>query len=381
MFTGTLRCSRAGVWGRCPGSALLESQQPKPPDSQDAAEGTAAHWFAEKRLTYLSRGEKFSTSSFLNAKAPNGVIITQEMIDAVQVYVDDIFKNFNTDLILFIEKSFDISVVHPNNKGTLDCCCWVVDDEFSHLIIWDLKYGYGLVSPYDNWPMLNYAAGVLDFLTKNGQQIPRTIELRIVQPRAFHPDGVARSCTVSVDEMYDKHIPRLIESAKLATSAAPPLVPGPEQCLNCRARHVCPALPERVLQCYDALTVAVPAELDGEALGREVTLLNDMEKLLKARKSGIDAQALEKIKQGESVTGWTAASASSRRVWKGSDEEVVQLGNMMGVDLLETKIKSPAQAEKAGLAKSVVDSYVINKPGSLKLVPINSKLAKQVFEK
>ena len=79
------RASASPKWMYCGGSIPLEAQHPSS-DSPAAREGTAAHQMAECVL------ENFvgSPEELLDRAASNGVIMIEEMIDPVMMYVDHV---------------------------------------------------------------------------------------------------------------------------------------------------------------------------------------------------------------------------------------------------------------------------------------------------
>ena len=64
-----------------------------------------------------------------------------------------------------------------------------------------------------------------------------------------------------------------------------------------------------------------------------------------------------------------------------SHEEVLAFGKMVGADLSTPSVKSPAQAEKSGVDKDLINSFVTRNPGALKLVPQDKNHSEKVFSK
>lgn len=375
----TLRPSGAHRWVPCPGSVYMESCFPEDDSGQAALEGQAAHWVASETLDQYADGEVPCSSDFLGKQAPNGVVITEEMIDAVNVYIRDVIEVVGSREALqniYVEHVVEVPCVHPNNRGTLDGGAHISIDR---LVIWDFKYGWGIVDVYENWQLLDYALGVLSAKQAAGGTLPQEIELRVVQPRPYHPEGPARSWVVPLADM-DRYCRIMSRAASEAIIAEGILTPG-NHCDHCRARHSCPALQQTVFAARDYAEQALPDVLSGDTLSRELDFLNEMEKLVKARKSGIEAQALTEIKQGVTIPGWVAEAKPGRRKWAVSDAEVIELGNMAGVDLSKPGVKTPAQAEKSKLSKEMVDAFVTRDPGELKLYRRDPNKAEKVFSK
>lgn len=377
-----LRPSAAGRWVPCPGSFAMESRYPEEEDSLPAKEGQAAHWVAAEGLQHMAQRSPKDLGCYLGAQAPNGVIITEEMVLAAQAYLLDVATisgGVDKDATLFIEHPVDISTVHPMNRGTLDGAAYCIRKDGDTLTLWDFKFGWGIVSVYENWQLLDYALGVLQERETQGRPLPQMVQLRVFQPRPYHPEGCARSWTLSLQELHG-YLLRVRASAEQATKEGAPCNTGPH-CDNCKSRHACPALRRAGYRHREMVENPLPDELSGDALGREVALLREAATLIENRLAGVEALALAEIKSGRPVPGWVADATLGNRKWSGSREQVIEFGDLVGVDLSEPGAKSPAGAERAGVSKDLVNSYTERKPGALKLWPCNENLANEVFFK
>ena len=179
----------------CPGSRALEAMYPEDKESPFAKEGEAAHWVASELLRSC---ESFPTY------APNGEFITQEMFKGADLYYDSIATVLNrfygmVDYTqLSIEQRVDISRIHPDCWGTPDC--WLYHAPELH--IWDYKFGHGFVEVFENWQLIEYAAGILDRLGVNGiADQHTTIYFYIIQPRNFHRLGPVRTWRVKASDL------------------------------------------------------------------------------------------------------------------------------------------------------------------------------------
>jgi hypothetical protein len=124
---------------------------------------------------------------------------------------------------------------------------------------------------------------------------------------------------------------------------------------------------------------AVPLVLSNAALGTELSLLNHHLARLEARKTGLEEMAASEIKAGKVVPGFALESTSGRVGWTKPIEEVIALGQMMGVDISKPGACTPTQAIKAGLPEDLVGSYSERKVGGLKLVSSSSAGARRAF--
>ena len=169
----------------CPGSRSLEALYPQTPTPQ-TLEGEAAHWVAACTIQ--------NSAWEIPAVSPTGVDITDEMIEGAQLYAG--FVGYYSDIR--IEQPISISIIHPDCWGTPDA--WRFSDGV--LNIYDYKFGHGFVEVYENWQMIEYAAGILHELGIDGLQDQHvTVAMHIIQPRSFHPDGQIRSWTVKASDL------------------------------------------------------------------------------------------------------------------------------------------------------------------------------------
>jgi hypothetical protein len=395
--TATLRPSRADRWVRCPGSVMLELMYPETETSEAAQEGTAAHWVAATVLGYF---EGFCASRDAHARmgklrpdlrhwegktAPNGVIITEEMLEAVAVYVDIIIDRIEAVGTLggnnyaAIEHPIFCDSIHPENKGTLDGSVVIEAAQADGtLIIYDFKYGWGIVEPSDSWQLINYAIGMLEEIHARGRPMPTKVDLRIVQPRPWHPLGHERSFVIPVAELGSRYYGTMKASAEEAFSVAPSTRTG-DHCTYCSARHVCETLNRGAYSASEIIGVSLPSEMPPDAIGKQIRLLTDVCKLAEARLEGLKAQAIGIFRSGGTVNGWAIQTGQGRKKWNKDLNEVFVLGDLMGVELRKEAAITPTQAIKAGIDEAVINAYSETPVTGLKLVPDNLNKAKQVF--
>lgn len=372
--------SSASVWAECPGSVVMQEQIPElPRDVDTGAEGTAAHWMAAE---VLGEPNSKAAQDYLGTEAPNGVIITYEMIEAAQVYIQDVLnaaKGATGDL--HVEYKVQARSIHPtDNWGTLDCALTCTKE--SLLIIWDLKYGWGIVSVYENLQLVNYAIGALEAINTLGNPMPEHVELRVVQPRPYHPQGKIRKWRLPVADLKP-YAAKLACAATEATGASPRTVAG-DHCRYCSARYACDALNAAAYRAVEIAGTAVPMNLNGPQIGSQLSHLKQAEALLKARITGLEEQAVAAIRDGKPVNGWSLKPGQSRREWTKPVDEVVALGTLMGVDISKPGVMTPTQAiaafKKAGIKSDIINNYSQRKGSGFKLVADNKNRAEEVFK-
>lgn len=362
MSHSRLSPSSANRWVECPGAVTLGEQFPEPAGRNEAAdEGTASHWYASEYLEGKPRP--------VGSTAPNGVTITEEMIEGAMVYVEAVMKAAG-GTALNIESRLKIGFVHEECFGTTDC--WFVKGREVH--VWDYKYGFGVVDPFENWQLICYAAGVLQWLGADDYDVV----LHIVQPRPFHMLGPHRTWRVKAADLRGSFT-RLATAANAALADNPPTQSG-NHCKYCSARHACPAAQHAALSAVDYAGKAVAELLTPEALAIELRTMERAANAIQFRLTGLRAQAETTIREGGFVPGWALQPGGGRTVWSKPTAEVFALGDMMGIDLRgEPSAITPAQAKKKGLDAGVIAAYSGSSGSSMKLVETTATMASRVF--
>ena len=355
--------SSAHRWVFCPGSVLLCQQYPELEPSPSSLEGTAAHWVAQQALMGL---EVTATV------APNGVEITEEMLDAVDVYVENIRAVQATGGAVTVESRVEIPRIHPeHNWGTPDASHY-----YNYVLtLWDFKFGHRHVDAFENWQMIDYTAGLLDRHPET-----REVRIRVVQPRNFHRDGPIREWVITPKDLsvYFEVLRRSAEKAFNPDKAR--CFPN-AGCRNCSAARACDALRNTSLFAIDVSGKPMATDLPDDALGLELRLLDHTIERLEARRLGLAEQAIARVKGGHDVSGYTLESSPGRKRWSKPVGEVLALGEMMGIDLAKPGVLTPAQAVKAGLPEELLGAYSERPMGEAKLVASDVTVARKVFGK
>jgi len=363
--------SAASRWVKCPGSVPLAARFPETGCSDAAEEGTASHWIGSETLS--GRGK--AVGAWVGVKAPNGIVIDMEMVDGAYVYVEAVKQAAGVQQVLTVEQPVTCMPVHPECWGTPDLFYWSAGGKELH--VWDYKYGYGIVEPYENWQLICYAAGIMTGLTGD-QDRQTTVCLHIVQPRPFHRDGAVREWRINGADLRG-YINRLSLAAHQAVSATPCTASG-AHCRYCAARHACPTL---ALSCYAAIDYigqAQPEELTVEAMAMEYKVLERISVLIKSRLSAHESRMIGMIKAGGSVPGYTIDYGTGHAKWTKPVAEIIALGKMMGLELAaEPQAVTPAKAIKAGLDEVLVKAYSERPQTGMKLLAVGNSLANRVF--
>ena len=375
--------SSAHIWAPengCRGSVALQQAYPQSEDSPEAREGTAAHWYVAELLN--------GRDVPVGAIAPNGHPVTAEMVDcafAILVDIRDTLKAAQSHDLRVEQKVFAESV-HEYSFGTPDA--YLLDRPARTLHVWDYKYGHRFVDPAGNWQLLNYAIGIFDSeglspIRPGDWSKPEwsgwRITLTIAQPRNFDPSGPLREWYTTGEALRDKYLPRLLQSAHEAMQPGAPYTTG-EHCRDCSGRHVCPALQRAGALAMDVSLTAQPVELPPHAVGLELRQIHDAIKRLEARKTGLEEQALATIRGGTGVPFFTAEHASGREDWQVGADQVIALGDMLGVDVRKQAVLTPGQARKAGIPAEAIEGWTARPSGALRLKRVDDNAAKLAFE-
>lgn len=334
---------------QCRGSLSMEAAYPQAP-RPSAMEGTLAHTVAADRL--------------LRKDVIYGPEVSEEMLEGSDIWFE-VFGKYNG---VQVEKRLTID---DNCWGT--CDAWVYNAEESYLMIGDYKFGHVFVQARDNWQLITYAVA----WCVQHKTWPEITELIIVQPRCFTSFEKVRSWTYTGEQLRE-FFDEISLNNDLILKGNIPCVTG-EECLYCKARHACQTYLKSISSIWQYIGEAVPFNLSEDALSKELTILNEAVTLLKGRKSGIEAELMQRIKSGKAAPGWMLKESYGREDWAKPINEVIGLGLMWGVDVSKPGAITPKQAIKAGIPEEIVRSYSEIKNSELKLVPDDGAKAKAVF--
>lgn len=348
-----LGASSAHRWMACPGSIRQAAGKSSPP-SRYAAEGTAAHELADWSLTHRQNpwrriGETVKVDGF-------DIEITEEMADAVQLYVDTI-RGPNGLMgegdSLLVEQRFRLDRLHPGMFGTNDAC--IISPRTRTLTVVDLKYGKGhAVEARGNPQLRYYGLGALHAMAEDSVVQAAAIEhvsLVIVQPRAPHRDGPVRTENLAIMDLLEWQAD-LLDAARATEDVFAPLVAG-EHCTFCAAAGDCPALRDKALAAamaeFSGAQVVVPKD-PGRLAPAEIARMLDAADLVDSWIAAVRAHALHSAEAGLPIPGYKLVDKRPTRRWRGDEADTTTglraIGMPPSMDLYAHKLLSPAQMEK-----------------------------------
>lgn len=363
--------SGAKAWAKCALWVTMNQMYPKP-DTPESMEGTAAHWvFAE-----MLEGRAVEVGQ----AAPNGIYVTEEMLDGAELIVDVVRAMPSTEF-LYVEKPIDAGRIHEKCWGTPDI--WAFDYDQMELHVVDYKFGHRFVDEYENEQGIVYTVGVLEKIAADIGEPVGMIDQRIrvhftvVQPRCFYKGAPVRTWSVMASDLR-AHVNRL-EQAAAASLAANPTATTNSECVDCAGRHACPALQLGAYSDAEFAVQSSPVELPPAAASLELKMMERSLERLQARVEGLRECVTAYVRQGQPVPFHRAEQGFGRQQWTIPVPQVLSIGSLMGVDLSKPGVKTPKQAQKLGIDEAVIKEYSITPLGSVKLVPDNPADARRVF--
>ena len=371
-----LGASSSHRWLACPGSIRLSEGLPSI-SSAYAEEGTVAHELAEECLCLAvdaSAWISMEGRKRLTAEG-NEYEVTDEMVEAVQVYLDVVRQELagaGEGAELKVEQRFHLDWLCPGLYGTNDAA---VCQPFGTLKVFDYKHGAGVaVEAERNSQLLYYGLGAA-----YGDAY-EDVELIIVQPRAYHPDGPVRRYRLTIDELFEWGQTVLKPGAEATEAPDAPLVAG-EHCRFCPAKAVCPKQHENALAVAKEAFAPVPQSppapdaLTHDDLRRIMDAAGMVEAWLSAVRTHVRSLIENGLAQPEEL-GYKLVAGRASRKWKSEDEAEKALKSLLDDpdEAYVRKLLSPAQAEKLlkGADKKALDPLVEESRG-VQLAPLSDK--------
>lgn len=339
----------------CPGSlALCEGIEES--TTIEAEEGTAAHWVFEQMFN--------AVCPKLNDIAPNGVMITDEMLEGAQLF-DYTFNEHCPGQTPSVESFVWAKSLHAECGGTPDLSAY--DYATRTLTVFDYKFGHSFVDVVKNWQMLAYAAGLRDNLCAIGALTPLHYRFVIVQPRCYiaKPVRTWSPTLAEVEDLWEE----MRETLRVAALPGAPCSTS-DECKYCPTRTNCTTLGMAVHELAD--WAGAPTTFDGslDNIGKELDMLRKAAALIDARQTGIETCMIAAMKANHNVPGWTLKQGFGRKRWI-DESTAIDLAKSLGVDISKPGIVTPPQALKLGVPQFMIDCNTETPLGDLKLEKFN----------
>lgn len=341
----------------CNGFKSLGGIEPFNPSTEATDEGNAVHWVAEQVFNGIN------PTDLIGTEAPNGLFITDEMVEHCSEYLEFITSG---------DCSVEVDTSHSGQnweiRGRADCIKY--DPKSNELTIADLKYGFRIVEPNENWTLISHA---IAWCIKNNVA-PYEVKFVIFQPRAFHPQGNVREWKLLYTDMLD-YYKRLVNVLEHPS----PTVSSGSQCYKCKCLSQCPAAQISLMNAIDVSQMAFDSEIDNDKLSWMLNNLKRAQEILKQSYEAYQDLALHRLKDGKHLKGYSIQTALGNTTWENTvNAEFIK--TMCGVDITVSKLMTPAQAKKAGVPEDLLNSCTYRPDNGFKLVSIDeNKLAKKLF--
>ncbi len=366
--------SGAAAWRRCAMWVAMNQAYPQP-DTPESMEGTAAHWVFAEMLAGRTVTE--------GMQAANGVFVTDEMIEGAELVVETVRARMPADVFgaPVVEQAVHCPAIHEQCWGTPDI--WAFARSLGVLEVIDYKFGHRFVDEYENDQGVTYTSGILDQLAQALGKGPGlldqavTVNFTVIQPRCFYKGLPVRTWSVKASDLRG-------QVNILASAAEASLMPNPtatcnDECEFCPGRHACTALQKAGYISAEIATRSSPVELPPAAASLELRLLERALERLQSRVEGLREAVATYARQGLSTPFHRLEQGYGRQQWTVPTEQILAMGQLMGVDLSKPGVKTPKQAQKSGVDEAVIKAYSVTPLGQVKLIPDNPADARRVF--
>jgi len=310
----------------CPGSVALVAQMPPKPSSVYADTGTLLHNVIADVLD-----GKATAQDFLGAVHAD-VTLDQDLIDnkllpalaALNEIDPDRQMEFETEVVV------GFGDLLPGVFGSSDIVGRIGDTAY----IVDWKFGDGVAVDVEENPQLMFyaAAAMRTPAAQWAFEGATKVELVIVQP----PYVKRWETTPRRIQLFEKE---LMQAVKVAQRPDAPLAQG-DWCRWCAAKAVCPIMTGAA----DRALVSALKGVDVASVSDHLKMADQLEGWIKE----VRALAMQTLEAGLPVPGYKLVPKRAMRQWMDEGKALDAMCDL-GLDvkeLTETKLLSPAQAEK-----------------------------------
>jgi hypothetical protein len=326
--------------------------------SSYAEEGTAAHEVGAAAFV-----QKQDAAEYVGRRTSNGWVVTAEMAEAVQVYLDairaEVQDGDDTDIEQRLKYSDDL-------WGTADFVRY--RPSTGELLVADYKHGAGVPVEVENNPQaLIYGLMKAKHLANRGIS---TVTLMIVQPRCQHHDGPIRRWSFDGVELLDFE-DKVLDAIAATKKADAPLNPG-DHCRWCPAKAICPALKAQALETAKQ-DFAPGIAYDPKELAAALDRIPLLESWIKATREF----AYEEAVAGRTPAGFKLVEKRATRKWRDEAQAAEALELVLKADEIyePRSLLSPAKIEKllGKRGKDQISGLTIAESSGLTLVHESDK--------
>jgi hypothetical protein len=310
----------------CPGSVALVAQMPPKPSSVYADTGTLLHNVIADVLD-----GKATAQDFLGAVHAD-VTLDQDLIDSKLTPALAALNEIDPDRQMEYETEVVVGFgdLLPGVFGSADIVGRIGDTAY----IVDWKFGDGVAVDVEENPQLMFyaAAAMRTPAAQWAFEGATKVELVIVQP----PYVKRWETTPRRIQLFEKE---LMQAVKLAQRPDAPLAQG-EWCRWCAAKAVCPIMTGAA----DRALVSALKGVDVASVSDHLKMADQLEGWIKE----VRALAMQTLEAGLPVPGYKLVPKRAMRQWMDEGKALDAMCEL-GLDvkeLTETKLLSPAQAEK-----------------------------------
>ena len=330
--------------------------------SAAAEKGTAEHECAE----FCIKTNIHDAHTLIGCEF-NGYVIDDDMADGVNVYTQHIrslmLKHPNAKI--YVEPRVTMSSVHRDEVfGYIDCLIIVIDDGIMYVS--DYKGGRVIVDVNENAQIAHYAISALD--TYKLWFSIHTVIGTIIQPHMEHADGIIRTWTMTIEDLY-KWRDIIVEAIRKSKSDNAERTAG-KWCTYCPVRGECRT---RVLHTFNMVYGDKPF---GNMSDEEIALILPELPAIKKSILAIEERALELARSGKQIDWYKLVRA--RQQAKCTDEAgfiaalkevnpTVDTANIYWTG----KIKGKTELKKH-YDKKTVDKFFPAPDASTSLVPLSN---------
>lgn len=370
-MTITLQASALNRVMGCNGSVMMVPGLEQPLEREqtdDQREGDAAHYLAMLCLTDRDIDDPLL---MVDRKVPNGVYVSPEMAEYVDPFVQDCRQDVLAGHEHWVEQPMDFDLSeHTRILCRPDVITW--EPASRTLKVRDLKYGYRIVEPRDNWTLVAYA---MAWIIRTGN-VPLTTELIIHQPRPHHEDGKRRVLPLTYAELHALYTTMQARLGNLTDE----LRTG-DHCYKCPALVPCRAARNAMLNGIDMSSTVFHDKYSTEDLGTELLIAKRAAKAMDDRIKAMEELMMYRISDlAEISQDWHVdrEQYGHRKFLPHATSDTIRM--LTGIDIRKDAMLTPAQAIKKGVPESIIDAFTQRPKLAPKLVHKSAaKRAEKMF--